>query len=305
MSAESRARPAYAPGPAGRAFLAVLAAAPPGFAAALGTVFGWLAALLDKKRGRIVRANLALCFPELRDSERRRLARAHFVNFGRAVFCALALGGRSDAARVRRAVTLTGGEHYERALAGGRRVILLAPHFVALELGWLRLSLERPMCAMYREPRRHLFHWAVHANRMRFGGELIEREANPRAVLRRLAEGKPLYYLPDIDPGHSGGFEFVPFFGIPAATVTALSRFARLGEAWVIPCVTRQLGGCRYEVILHPPLENFPGDDPVADAARVNRWIEEQVRAMPAEYFWVHRRFKTRPADEAALYANR
>lgn len=295
-------RPPYAPGPVGRAFLSLLARAPGPVTAGLGEAFGLLAGLLDRKRGRIVQANLALCFPELNDRTRLALARAHFRAFGRAVFCALAVGGSGNADRVRRAVSLAGQEHYERALAEGRRVILLAPHFVALELGWLRLSLERPMFAMYREPRRHLFHWAVHRNRTRFGGELIEREANPRVVLRRLAEGRPFYYLPDIDPGHSGGHAFVPFFGIPAATVTALSRFARLAGAEVIPCITQPLDGCRYRVQLYPPLENFPGDDPETDAARVNRWIEEQARTMPEQYFWVHRRFKTRPADETPLY---
>jgi KDO2-lipid IV(A) lauroyltransferase len=296
---------AYRPGPRALAFLAWLGRQPPARVARLGTVFGWLSGWLATASRRNVLANLRLCFPELPPRAVRRLMRAHFRLFGRALMCALALGETASAERLRAAVRVTGREHFERALSEGRPVIVLAPHFVALELGGLRLSLERPMAAMYREPGPNLMHWALHRNRTRFGIELIERRDSPRTVLRHLHEGRPLYYLPDIDPGGAGSYVFVPFFGIMTATVTALSRFARLAGAAVIPCVTRETGPCQYELVLHPPLENFPGDDPVEDTRRMNRWIENEVRQLPEQYFWVHRRFKTRPANEPRRYARR
>jgi KDO2-lipid IV(A) lauroyltransferase len=306
MTADEASTPAaYQPGPLALAFLAWLGRQPLARAARLGSAFGWLSSWLVSKPRRIVLANLRLCFPALAPRAARRLMRAHFRLFGRALFCALALGETASAERVRAAVRVSGREHYDHALATGRRVIVLAPHFVALEIGWLRLSLERPMAAMYREPGPHLLHWALHRNRTRFGGELIERRANPRAVLRRLHEGRPLYYLPDIDPGGAGSYAFVPFFGISTATVTALSRFARLAEAVVIPCVTRETGPGQYELALYPPLDRFPGDDPVDDTRRMNQWIEDQVRKMPEQYFWVHRRFKSRPKNEPRRYARR
>ncbi len=297
-------RPAYQPGLLGRGFLRLLGLVPVPAAALLGHAFGWLAWKLDRRRRHIVRTNLALCFPELDERARVDLMRRHFMAFGRALFSALAVGAGSRA-RLYRTVTVEGRRHYDEALAKGRGVILYAPHFTALEMGGLRLSAERPIQAMYREPRRHLFHWAVHRNRIQYGAELIEREANMRRVIRKLSEGAPFYYLPDIDPGNSGSYEFVPFFGIPAATVTAVSRLAKLANALVIPCITRETGLGRYTATLHPPMEGVPGADPTADAVLFNRWLESEVRKTPEQYFWIHRRFKTRPAGEASPYEQR
>ena len=294
-------RPPYRPGLVGRGFLRLLGLLPVPLVAVLGHAFGWLAWKLDRRRRHIVRTNLALCFPELGGKARDDLMRRHFLVFGRALLCALAVGAGSRA-RLYRTVTIEGRRHYDEALANGRGVILYAPHFTALEVGGLRITAERPMLAMYREPRRHLFHWGVHENRTRFGLELIEREANMRRVIRQLGEGRPFYYLPDIDPGASGSYEFVPFFGIPAATVTAVSRLAKLADALVIPCVTRETGLGRYTATLYPPVAGVPGDSPQADAALLNRWLEDEVRKTPEQYFWIHRRFKTRPAGEASPY---
>jgi len=294
-------RSPYRPGPVGRGFLKLLGFLPLAGVALLGHAFGWLAWKLDRRRRHIVRTNLVLCFPELDEPARAQLMRRHFLVFGRALLCALAAGAGSRR-RLYRAVAVAGREQYDTALAEGRGVILYAPHFTALEVGGLRITAERPMLAMYREPRRHLFHWGVHENRTRFGLELIEREANMRRVIRELGEGKPFYYLPDIDPGHSGSFEFVPFFGIPAATVTAVSRLAKLANAVIIPCITRETGFGRYTAILYPPVEGVTGDDPVHDTGVLNRWLENEVRKSPEQYFWIHRRFKTRPAGEPSPY---
>lgn len=301
MSAD---RPVYQPGLLGRGFLRLLGLVPVPVAALLGHGFGWLAWKLDRRRKHIVRVNLALCFPELDARARDALMRRHFLAFGRALMSALAAGAGSRA-RLYRTVMVEGRQHYDEALARGRGVILYAPHFTALEIGGLRITAERPMLAMYREPRRHLFHWGVHRNRTRFGLELIEREANMRRVIRELGAGKPFYYLPDIDPGASGSHEFVPFFGIPAATVTAVSRLAKLANALVIPCITRETGLGRYTATLYPPVAGVPGESPQADAALLNRWLENEVRRTPEQYFWIHRRFKTRPAGEPSPYEQR
>ncbi len=297
-------RPPYRPGLIGRGFLRGLGIVPVPLATLLGHAFGWLAWKLDRRRRHIVRTNLVLCFPEMDEHARDDLMRRHFLAFGRALMSALAVGAGSRA-RLYRAVNVAGREHYDAALAKGRGVILYAPHFTALEVGGLRITAERPMLAMYREPRRHLFHWGVHENRARFGLELIEREANMRRVIRELGEGKPFYYLPDIDPGHSGSYEFVPFFGIPAATVTAVSRLAKLARAVIIPCITREIGLGRYTATLYPPVEGVTGEDPARDTALLNRWLEEEVRKTPEQYFWIHRRFKTRPAGESSPYDKR
>ncbi|OGI37421.1 MAG: hypothetical protein A2V91_04205 [Candidatus Muproteobacteria bacterium RBG_16_64_10] len=297
-------RTAYQPGLLGRGFLRLLGLVPVLLAALLGHAFGWLAWKLDRRRRHIVRTNLALCFPGLDERARDDLMRRHFLAFGRALMTALAVGAGSRA-RLYRTVMVEGRQHYDEALAKGRGVILYAPHFTALEIGGLRITAERPMLAMYREPRRHLVHWGVHRNRTRFGLELIEREANMRRVIRQLSEGRPFYYLPDIDPGASGSYEFVPFFGIPAATVIAVSRLAKLANALVIPCITRETGLGRYTATLYPPVEGVPGENPTADAVLLNRWLENEVRKTPEQYFWIHRRFKTRPAGEPSPYEQR
>ncbi len=297
-------RPPYRPGLIGRGFLRGLGMAPVPLAALLGHAFGWLVWKLDRRRRHIVGTNLALCFPELDERARDDLMRRHFLAFGRALLSALAVGAGSRA-RLYRTVRVEGRQHYDEALAKGRGVILYAPHFTALEIGGLRITAERPMLAMYREPRRHLVHWGVHRNRTRFGLELIEREANMRRVIRKLSEGAPFYYLPDIDPGNSGSYEFVPFFGIPAATVIAVSRLAKLANALVIPCITRETGLGRYTTTLYPPVEGVPGESPTADAVLLNRWLEEEVHKTPEQYFWIHRRFKTRPPGEASPYEQR
>jgi Kdo2-lipid IVA lauroyltransferase/acyltransferase len=131
---------------------------------------------------------------------------------------------------------------------------------------------------------------------------LLSRQDGIRGVIGEMRRGLPFYYLPDQDYGPRDSV-FVPFFGVPAATITGLSRVARLADASVVPAVTRLLpGAAGYEMRLYPAWENFPTDDPVGDARRMNAFIEERVREMPEQYNWVHKRFKTRPLGEAKFY---
>jgi KDO2-lipid IV(A) lauroyltransferase len=266
-----------------------------------GYALGELAYQLN--RTPTVRTNLRLCFPDLSGDERERLRRRYYRRIGQ-TFLDLGLAWRGSARQLRRRATIRGREHVEKARTEGRAVIFLAPHCVGLEVGWARLSLEWPMIGMYRRPKDVLFQRALLHFRSRFGGLAIERYAGLKPLVRHLRAGRPFYYLPDQDPDRPDkSYVFAPFFGVPTATFTALGRLARLVDAAVIPCFTHQLPqGRGYEVVLYPPLENFPVGDEQADTAHMNSDIERMVREAPDEYFWSYRRFKTRPNNEPSPY---
>lgn len=287
-----------------RAGLALLRAAshlPLPLLAALGRLIGRLLYYLHAPRRRIVAVNIAKCFPELSPRARARLVRRHFSAFGQGLFD-VALAWWASRARLVRLARLFNREYYDNALKQGRPVILLAPHFVALEVGGMRLAVERRMAGMYLETKNPAFNRALVALRTRFGGDLVERAQGFKPVVRALKRGGVFYYLPDQDLGRRRSV-FVPFFGIQTATVPALARLAILTDAVVLPCVTRQRSfGRGYEVVFGPPLSRDDLAEPIACAARVNAVIERAVREAPEQYFWVHKRFKTRPPGEPGFY---
>ena len=183
----------------------------------------------------------------------------------------------------------------------GRPVILLAPHFVGLDAAWSIPTLDRRMLSIYARQKNRLFDAALRAGRMRFNDPvLLSRQDGVRAALRELAKCLPFYYLPDMDFGPRDAV-FVPFFGIPAATVTAVSRRARLAGTSVLPVVKR-MTDAGYEVTIEAPWEAFPGESDTEDARRLNAWIEAKVRENLEQYHWLHKRFKTRPPGEAPVY---
>jgi len=249
----------------------------------------------------VARRNLARCFPALTAARRERLVRGHFRALGQTLLDnGIAWWGSRR--RLRRLVRLRGREHYDRALARGRNVILLVPHFLGLEVAVSRLSLERPLVTVFRHPDSVPMRVAMERGRRRFGLALIEHNQPFTALVRALKSGMPLYYLPDQDAGRRNAV-FAPFFGIPAATFAVLGRLARIADAEVIPCIARQRAyGRGYEIAFQPPLKNFPAGDAVADATRMNAEIEKYARKWPAQYFWVHKRFKTRPQGEGDFY---
>jgi len=285
----------------GIGFLRVTALLPLPLSWLLGSALGQLLYYLHGPRRRIARRNIAACFPELDGREHRRLVQAHFRALG-AVGLTLGIGWWASAARLRRLTRYRNREVLDRALAAKRPVILLAPHFIGLEMGGMRISQDHLVVSMYKRAKNPLFDRYMRRGRERYGVVMIERNAELRPMIRLLRAGRPFYYLPDQDPGRRGSV-FAPFFGIPTATVTALARIAQLADALVIPCFTRQLPyGQGYEIIFQPPLENFPSGDELADATRMNQAIEAGVREMPEQYFWVHKRFKTRPDNEPKFY---
>ncbi len=267
--------------------------------AAIGNALGWALFWLIPERRKVTRINLEKCFPQMPAEERERLARASFRAFCRS-FVERSLLWWSSKERLRRLVRVEGAEHLD-SLAG-KPVIILAPHFVGLDHGGIRLAMDRNLASMYSHQKDPVFDRLLYEKRLRFGGKLFSRQDGLRKTVRAIRSGVPYYYLPDMDLGRSSAV-FVPFFGVPAATVTGLSDLARLAGAAVVPCVTRMLpGGNGYVARLYPPWRDFPSGDAAADARRMLAFIEERVLEMPEQYFWLHKRFKTRPEGEARFY---
>jgi KDO2-lipid IV(A) lauroyltransferase len=265
----------------------------------LGELLGAVLYRLAGSRRRIGMTNLRLCFPDQDEAWRTGVLKAHFHALGRTTLLETVSwwGSREQVERLTR---LEGIEHFEAWR--GKPVIWLAPHFVGLNAGGVRISTRyAPVVSMYaRIKNPHVDRLMLHA-RTRFGGsELYSRKDGIKPVIRAVRKGLPFYYLPDMDYGRQDAI-FSPFFGVPAATITGLSRIARATGAVVIPCITRQEGD-GYVVRFYPAWTDFPSADVEADTRRMNAFIEDRVREMPAQYFWLHKRFKTRPEGEPGLY---
>lgn len=274
---------------------------PLGALAAVGNGLGRLLFWLIPERRHVTRVNLEKCFPQMAPEARERLARAHFRAFTRSLLEHGVLWWAPEA-RIRRLIRIEGLEHLQRLR--GTPVILLVPHFVGLDACATRVSLEVSAVGIYSKQKNALLTRLLTHGRQRFGDQrLVSRQEGVRAAIRSmLRENRAFFYLPDQDYGPRDAL-FVPFFGVPTATIPGLSRIARLGGAKVVPCVTRMLpGGGGYVVHVEPPWEDFPSADLYADTKRMNEYIERQVLAMPEQYLWMHKRFKTRPPGEARFY---
>ena len=268
--------------------------------APLGRGLGVLIYALVGERRRVALTNLRLCFPACDEAERKRVARRHFQAFGRG-FIEHGILWWSSKERVQRLVRIHGLEHWQ--VVANRPVIWLAPHFVGLDMGGIRISSEYRAVSVYSHQKDEVFDAILYRGRTRFVmPELFSRQQGIRPVVKALRQGLPFYYLPDMDFGSRDSI-FVPFFGVPAATITALSRVARLAGAVVVPAVTRQLpGSAGYVLSFYPAWTDFPTGDIEADTRRMNEFIEQRVLEMPEQYFWLHKRFKTRPPGEERLY---
>lgn len=274
---------------------------PLGAQAALGNALGRALFWLIPERRHVTRINLAKCFPDMDPAARERLARAHFRAFTRS-FVERGILWWAPRERIVRLVRLEGLEHL-RAL-GDTPAILFVPHFVGLDAGGTRVSAEADLVAMFARQKDPWLTRLLAQGRTRFGHQrMVSRGEGVRAAIQAMRrEQRPFYYLPDLDHGPRNAV-FVPFFGVPAATVPGLSRIARIAGAKVLPCVTRMLpGGAGYVVRIDAPWEDFPTDDVEADTRRMNAYIEARVREMPEQYLWMHKRFKTRPPGEASFY---
>ncbi|MEY4752103.1 MAG: hypothetical protein RIQ60_4317 [Pseudomonadota bacterium] len=270
--------------------------------AALGRGLGALLWALGRKRRLIALRNLELCLPELKDDERVALAREHFAWLGRSLLERCVLWYASPA-RLRRLIQVEGD--VQLAERSERPVMWLVPHFLGLDVAGVATQLfqTRRVGSIYQQQRSAVFDAVMKAGRLRFGNaEIYPRSDSAKPLMRAIKRGDAFFNLPDMDFGERDA-AFVPFFGVDAATLLAPSRMARALDMVVQPVVAELLpGGQGYKVRFLEPWTDFPTPNAVADTTRMNRWIEAEVRRKPAQYLWVHKRFKTRPAGEPGFY---
>jgi KDO2-lipid IV(A) lauroyltransferase len=275
---------------------------PLGVQAVLGRGLGRLLYALAGSRRRIALRNLELCFPELPTERREAIAREHFQWLGRSIL-ERGLLWYAAPERLKRLIRIEGD--VQLAERSERPVMWLVPHFMALDVAGASVLLfqKRKGISIYQEQSDPVMDAAIRRGRLRLGNaEIFPRDDSGKALFRAIRRGDAFFNLPDMDFGARDA-AFVPFFGVQAATLLAPSRLARALNMIVQPVLAEILpGGEGYRVHFMPPWDDFPTDDALADTARMNRWIEEQIRAHPAQYLWVHKRFKTRPAGEASLY---
>ena len=266
---------------------------------ALGWLLGWALYLLVADRRRIVQTNLSLCFSELPAHISRGLEAKIFIKFAQSWLDRSWLWHAPQAVLAQR-LRITGAIEM---LDGKAPTVLFAPHFMGLDAGWTALTLHIPRAftTIYTDQTNKTLDAWILQGRQRFGHvRLFGRADGVREIASALKTGQALYLLPDMDFGEKDSL-FVPFFGVSTATVPSLPRFARLGGAQVLSVATR-LTVQGYEVHISGPWADFPTPDLHADTARMNRELETLIRSMPEQYYWVHKRFKTRPAGEAGVY---
>ncbi|VTU14473.1 Lipid A biosynthesis lauroyl acyltransferase [Variovorax sp. SRS16] len=270
-----------------------------GFGAVLGRVLHGVAV----SRRRVVDTNLALCFPDKSAQERRRIARETFVYVAQSWLDRSWLWHAPPALVAKRLKVHGAAVEIDEIANGDEPMILFAPHFYGLDAAATALTMHtaRPSTTIYTTQRDPTVDEWIREGRKRFGNVItLNRVDGIKPIVAGLRKGGLLYLLPDMDFGRDQTV-FVPFFGVLAATVPSLSRFARLGRAKVVPVVSK-LTKQGYEIEVLPAWQNFPTDDAVADTALMNERLAGYIDAMPSQYYWVHRRFKTRPEGEATVY---
>lgn len=269
---------------------------------AIGKAAGRLARRLVPSRRRVVLRNLELCLPDLSAAERERLARAHFESLG-ASLVEMAMGWFGDYAAIERRVRIEGKEHLEAALAAGRGVILYSAHWTAFEFPFPVVATLCPrLCGMYKAQRNAVMNRVMTRGRGRSFDRLFDKDS-VREMISELRANSVVWYASD--QSYTGkGSALLPFFGEPAMTNTAIGRIARVSRATVLPYWCRRLpDDSGYVVTIAAPLEDFPTRDAIADTRRLVSVIEDFVRRCPEQYWWIHQRFKHRPASYPNAYA--
>lgn len=280
-------------------FMRAIAPWPLGVVRALGALLGVVLYAVVVPRRRVARRNLELCFPQWTDAERERVVRRHFILFAQAWLDRSWLW-HAHPDVVRRRLQLGGAVD---ALVGSDPVILFAPHFLGLDAGVTALTQQvpRPMIGVYTRQSNPVVDAWIFEGRQRFGtARPMSREQGVRELIAAVRAGDLLYLLPDMDFGARGSV-FVPFYGVAAATVPSLPRFAGLARAKVVPVLSR-LSRNGYDIRVLPAWDDYPAGDVEADTARMNLQLQAYIDETPEQYYWVHKRFKTRPAGEPGLY---
>lgn len=268
----------------------------------LGKALGSLLFIIMKPRRHITLTNLRLCFPEKSEAEREVIARQHFQAYARSALERGILWWASEK-RLKRLIKIDSGVPVDVIKSGP--TILLCPHFVCLEIPGIALVLNSDLsiCTIYSKQQNEVVDQALLKGRSRFRPvTLLSREKGVKPIIRAMRDGLPFIMLPDMDFGLRDA-EFVPFFGRPAATLTATARIAAATHANVVPMITTFLPNYQgWKTTFYPAWENYPGDDIVEATRKMNAFIEQRVLEAPAEYFWAHKRFKTQPEGLTNVY---
>lgn len=268
----------------------------------IGEGVGSLLFVFMHKRRHITLTNLQLCMPQLTPAARLQLARSHFQYFARSVLERSILWWAAPA-RLIRLIQVVSQVPIQQMM--NRPTIFLCPHFVCLEVAGVAITMQAPACSIYTTQRNKIFDAALRKGRLRFTPDeknLLSREAGVKPIIRAMKSGRAFLMLPDMDFGVRDSI-FTPFFGIPAATLTSPARLVTATDGQIIPVVTRFLPNYQgWQVIFYPSWENYSGTDINEATLRMNAFIEERVLESPAEYFWSHKRFKTRPDGERNFY---
>ncbi len=269
---------------------------------ALAAVLGRLCYWFIPRRRRIGEINLEKCFPELSEAERIQLLKQHFYH---AVLSVLEYGLHwyGSAARLKKMVSYEDKHYLDELLEAKQKVILLYPHFTAFEAALYAFNQDVPLVSVYSHQKNKQLDEQILRGRQRYNNVfLIGRTEGLRGIIKYLREhDTPFLYLPDQDFGAKDSL-FVDFFGIPAATISGLPRIAKMTGAKVVPAIPYREADGKVLLRFFPAWENYPGEDIEADVAYMNEFIEERIREMPEQYFWLHKRFKTRPEGEASFY---
>lgn len=263
---------------------------------------GWLAYYAVKPRRKVGQVNLKKCFPEWSDEQREAVLKRHFQHMAKLMF-EYGLYWYAPAGRLRSLVRYENKHYLDEALSAGEKVILLYPHFTAFEMAVYTLNQDVPLTSMYSHQKNKAMDEQILKGRHRYNNVfLIGRTEGLRAIIKHLRKSDaPFLYLPDQDFGRNDSI-FVNFFGIQTATITGLSRIAQMTGAKVIPAIPFREADNTVTLRFYAPWDNFPSEDVVADTQRMNDFIEARVREIPEQYFWLHKRFKTRPEGETGFY---
>jgi KDO2-lipid IV(A) lauroyltransferase len=279
------------------------AALPPRLQLATGSLIGWLFFTLKRRERRIAARNLEICFPELDPVARRRLLRRHFRSVGLSLV-EMGIGWFTPIDKLRRRVEVKGQEHLAAALAAGKGALLVTAHFTPIEIGvGILEDFPGTVNSLYRPQRNAMMDYLILRGRGRFAATQIPRD-NVRLLLKLLKKNEAVLYMPD-QTYLGNQSALIPFFGEPAMTNIATSKLAEISGARVLPYWFRRKSDDRnYEVEIGPPLEDFPGTDPIADTQRLVALLEARIRETPEQYLWVYKKFKRRPESFPDVYAD-
>lgn len=280
--------------------LKLIARMPASWRRNLGNSLGFLMRKLAKKRRRITKINIDLCYPHLSQLQQEELIKKNMAATGRGLI-ETASCWYSDLKQQQGNTIVSGKEHLDAALAKGKGVILLSFHMTSLEIGGCLLGAHYDFYAMYKPNKNPLFEKAMCEGRLRHLKGLLARD-NVRGTIKTLRKNNIVWYAADQNYGGKT-VVFVPFFGIQTATITATTKLAQMTGAAVVPFTQRRLeGDDRYQLTLYPTLEPFPGDTEVEDATQINQFLENYLKQYPVDYMWLHQRFRNRPPGEVKIY---